>query len=153
MSQRWIPGIVIGLGLFVINVAARIAVNLTGQGADPDGEFTIGLYATIAMGAAALVAGLWGAVRKPFDRIVAEIGPGLLAGVLLSVLLGPLVVGANPFGGGFEPWFIQLSFFLVVTLGGAFLGYLLTMMFGVDHKSKSLKRVESHYGRAVKNRR
>ncbi|CAM3411973.1 hypothetical protein [Stackebrandtia soli] len=149
--KRWMPGIVIGLSLFVINVAARIVVDVSGQGDDVDAEFTVGLYATIAMGVVAAVGGAWWAVRKPVEHVIAELGLGLVGGVLLAVFIGPLIVGLNPFAGA--EWLVmQIVFFAVVSGLGAFVGFLMVMMFGADYRSKHLKRVERHYGKQKSRR-
>ncbi|MFD0560420.1 hypothetical protein FB566_3928 [Stackebrandtia endophytica] len=144
--KRMIPAALVALGLFVLNVAARVIVELTGQADDADAQFTIGLYATIGMALVALVVtAIWG-TRKPVDRLFAELGPAIGVAVLLSVLVAPLLVGGNPFVGGPGWIFIQLLFFAGVTGLGALLGYLIITIVALDYRSQNLRRVERHYG-------
>jgi|GEM_PF-1317791 len=144
--KRMIPAALVALGLFVLNVAARVIVELTGQAEDADAQFTLGLYATIGMALVALVVtAIWG-TRKPVDRLFAELGPAIGVAVLLSVLVAPLIVGGNPFVGGPGWIFIQVLFFAGVTGLGALLGYLIITIVALDYRSQNLRRVERHYG-------
>ena len=88
---------------------------------------------------------VWG-TRRPVDRLVSELGAAVLAAVLVSVFLAPLVVGGNPFSGGASWIFIQLLFFGGVCGAGALLGYLIITIVALDYRSQNLRQVERHYG-------
>lgn len=144
--KRMIPAALVALGLVVLNIAARVIVEVTGQADDPDAQFTIGLYATVGMALVTLaVTAVWG-TRRPVDRLVSELGAAVLAAVLVSVFLAPLVVGGNPFSGGASWIFIQLLFFGGVCGAGALLGYLIITIVALDYRSQNLRQVERHYG-------
>ncbi|GAA4923209.1 hypothetical protein LX16_5108 [Stackebrandtia albiflava] len=144
--KRIVPAALIALGLFLFNLGARIIVEVSGQADDPDAQFTIGLYATIGMGLVALAATAWWGTRKAVDRLIAELGPALVAAVVLSVFVAPLLVGGNPFEGGAGWIIIQLLFFTGVCAVGGLLGYLVITIVGLDHRSQRLRRVETYYG-------
>ncbi len=144
--KRMIPAALVALGLVVLNIAARVIVEVTGQADDPDAQFTIGLYATVGMALVTLaVTAVWG-TRRPVDRLVSELGAAVLAAVLVSVFVAPLVVGGNPFSGGASWIFIQLLFFGGVCGAGALLGYLIITIVALDYRSQNLRQVERHYG-------
>lgn len=144
--KRMIPAALVALGLVVLNIVARVVVEVTGQADDPDAEFTIGLYATVGMAVVALaVTAVWG-VRKPVDELVPQLGSAVLVAVVLSVFVAPLAVGGNPFSGGASWIFIQLLFFAGVCGLGALLGYLIITIVALDYRSQNLRQVERHYG-------
>lgn len=144
--KRMIPAALVALGLVVLNIAARVIVEVTGQGDDPDAQFTIGLYATVGMALVTLaVTAVWG-TRKPVDQLVSQLGAAVLVAVLVSVFVAPLAVGGNPFGGGAGWIFIQLLFFGGVCALGALLGYLIITIVALDYRSQNLRQVERHYG-------
>ncbi|MGH8795223.1 MAG: hypothetical protein ACRDXX_21605 [Stackebrandtia sp.] len=145
--KRWIPAAAVGVGLFLFNVATRLVMELTGKGDDTEAQTTVGLYATGAMAVVALIAGAWWAMRKPMDRIVAELGLALLGAALFSTFLAPLVTGGNPVAGGVAGVLTLFLFFLGGSVVAGFVGYLLITVVGVDYRSKNLKAVERHYGR------
>lgn len=59
--------------------------------------------------------------------------------LLLTVLVGPLLVGNDPFAGGAGTFFAQIWLYLAAAAAGTLLGYLLLTALGHD-RSQTLKR-------------
>ena len=60
--------------------------------------------------------------------------------LLLTVLVGPLLVGTNPFGGGAGTFFAQIWLYLAAAAAGVAIGYLVLIALGRDHRSRQLQR-------------
>ena len=58
----------------------------------------------------------------------------------LTVLVGPLLVGENPFGGGAGLFFAQIWLYLAAVAAGVAVGNLILTALGRDHRSRQLKR-------------
>lgn len=146
--KRWLAPAIVTMAFFVLNVAGRVVAEVFIASDDADTQNLIGICGVAAMAVLAIVAGIYWSIRVPVLRVLADLGAACLVGALLSVLIGPLLVGGNPFGGGFGFVLAELTMFFGVCLIAVFVGYLAATMFGADHRSKGLKRVEHHYGRA-----
>ena len=68
------------------------------------------------------------------------------AACLASVLLGPLLVGEQPFAEGAGLFFRQIWWYVGITLVAAFLGALVVMTMGKDWKSQAWKRYADRAG-------
>ena len=105
--QRWFPGAVLAVGLFAINVVARLATRI-----GSDGDETAQNRASMVMfGLIALVLGGYAFVvsqRRQPGNWLPELGLGALGGMLLTVVLGPFVSGQTPFGNGAGDFFAQI---------------------------------------------
>lgn len=145
--KRWMPMAIVAGTLFVVNVAGRVGAEVIVGSKDQSVQNLIGVAGLAAMGIVGIVAGVWWSMRKPMQRIVAELGPALLIGTALSVLVGPLPVGGNPFAGGVGLVLAELLMFFAVSVVAVFLGFLAVTVLGMDYRSRHLKRVEHHYGR------
>lgn len=139
MRKRWLRIGVLAGALFAINVAARLVVRF-GFRDDLGAQDRIALVALAATGVAmAAMAIVWGRVRSQ-GVVVADLAGAATAGGLLSILVGPLIAGANPFAEGTAGFFSQVWLYAGFAGGGALIGLLLLIMLGRDHKSKALRR-------------
>ncbi|HEV7898152.1 MAG TPA: hypothetical protein VGP31_09950 [Planosporangium sp.] len=139
MRRRWLPVGILGGALFATNVIARWVVRLF---AGHDDKFTtrIGVVALVAVAVVMAAAAFWWARQHPTVRVIADLAPGAVAGCLLSVLIGPLLVGTTPFRDGVDFFINQILYFLALAAGGAVFGMLVVMALGQDYKSQSWKR-------------
>lgn len=146
MNKRWLRVGLLALGLFAVNVIARVVTEI----GDVTEESTLDLIAYGGLGVVAvaqIVAGAWWAVRYPFVRLCFDLGAVALAFALLSIFIGPLFVGVSPFANG--PEFIVGQFLLLfgVALGAALLGFATMVAFAKDWKSQRLRQYEKSYHR------
>jgi hypothetical protein len=139
MKQRWLPVGVLAGGLFGTNVIARWAVRLF-AGHDDGATTRIGVVALVTVAVVMAAAAFWWARQHPTPRVLGDLALGAVAGCLLSVLLGPLLVGASPFRDGVDFFINQILYFLATAAGGTLFGMLVVMAFGQDYKSQSWKR-------------
>jgi hypothetical protein len=125
--------------LFATNVIARWVVRLFGA---TDEGFTtrIGLVALITVAVVMAVAAFWWARPHPLPRVVRDLALGAVAGCLLSVLIGPLLVGTTPLRDGVDFFINQILYYLATAVAGATFGMLLVTALGRDYKSRSWKR-------------
>ena len=143
MRDRWLRITALGvLGLFLVNVVARAVATF---GFDDDAEaqdrLSLGMFAVIAV-VLAVVAFVRGR-RVPFGVLVADLGGAVVIGCLLTVLVGPLLFGDNPFGGGAGEFFTQIWLYAGFAAGGFLIGYLLLVALGRDYRSRQLARIAS----------
>jgi hypothetical protein len=100
----------------------------------------IGVVALVTVAAVMAVAAFWWARPHPMSRVAGDLAVGAVAGCLLSVLIGPLLVGTTPLRDGVDFFLNQIVFFLAVALAGTVFGLLVVMALGKDYKSQSWKR-------------
>lgn len=146
MSKRWLRVGLLVLGIFAVNVIARLIT----QFGDITEQSTQDLIAYGGLGVVAatlIVAGGWWAVRYPFVRLFFDVGAAVLAFTLLSVLIGPLLVGDSPFASGPASIVGQFLVLMGVGLGAGLLGFAVIVAFGKDWKSQGLRRYEESYHR------
>jgi hypothetical protein len=139
VKQRWLPVGVLAGALFATNVIARWVVLLFG-GRDDTFTTRIGVVALVTVAVVMAVAAFWRARPQPMSRVVRGLALGAVAGCLLSVLLGPLLVGTTPLRDGVDFFINQIVYFLAVAVGGAVFGVLVVTALGQDYKSQSWKR-------------
>ncbi|ABP56192.1 hypothetical protein [Salinispora tropica] len=140
MRQRWrVTGALAG-ALFAVNVVARVIIRVGFDDADTTAadRVSLGMFVVIGVGLAA-VAFDWSR-RRPAAEWGADIAAAVGVALALTVLVGPLLVGKNPFGDGAGTFFAQIWLYFAVTGIGVLLGYLLAVALGLDHRSKALKR-------------
>lgn len=139
MRDRWRPIGVLAGGLFAVNVVARL-VSRFGFDDDPVAADRISLVMFLVIGAIlAGVAFRWGR-QSPVSRWGADVAAAVGVALLLTILVGPLLVGNNPFAGGAGTFFAQIGLYLLATGAGALVGYLVLTSLGRDHRSQQLKR-------------
>ncbi|WP_432835172.1 hypothetical protein [Dactylosporangium sp. CA-092794] len=139
MRERWLPIGFVAAGLFLVNVIARLVVRF-GAGSDDDKQITIGLWALFAVGAVMIPVAFWYGRKYPVIRVVGELGVAVVAACVLSVLVGPFVSGAQPFGDGVGLVFRQFFYFVGLSAIGTVIGLLVLMTTGLDYRSQSWKR-------------
>ncbi|SCG34081.1 hypothetical protein [Micromonospora halophytica] len=139
MRDRWRTIGVLAGALFAVNVVARVIIELGFDGNDTAADrVSLGMFVVLGLILAAVVfaqgrerpAGSWGA----------DVGAAVLIALALTVLVGPLLVGDNPFGGGAGLFFAQIWLYLLATGAGVAVGYLVLTALGLDHRSQQLKR-------------
>ncbi|SCG54070.1 hypothetical protein [Micromonospora coxensis] len=139
MRDRWRAIGVLAGALFAVNVVARVIIELGFDGNDTAADrVSLGMFVVLGLILAAVVfvqgrerpAGSWGA----------DVAAALLIALALTVLVGPLLVGDNPFGGGAGLFFAQIWLYLLATGAGVAVGYLILTALGLDHRSQQLKR-------------
>ncbi|PZG14607.1 hypothetical protein C1I95_21310 [Micromonospora craterilacus] len=139
MGERWRAVGVLAIALFAVNVVARLVIRFGFDGDDTaEARVSLGMFVAIGLILAG-VAFTWGR-QRPVARWAGEVATAIGIALGLTVLIGPLVTGSNPFAGGSATFFAQIAFYLVATTAGVFLGYLLLTALGLDHRSRSLKR-------------
>ncbi|MEV4463202.1 hypothetical protein AB0J51_06225 [Micromonospora echinofusca] len=151
MSERWRGTAVLAVALFAVNVVARLVTRFGFDGDDTAAadRVSLGMFVVIGL-VLATVAFVWGR-RQPVAAWGADLAAAVGVALLLTVLVGPLLVGDNPFGGGAGTFFAQIWLYLAAAGVGVLLGYLLLTALGLDHRSQSLKRYAEL--RATKPRR
>lgn len=138
-QQRWFPPVALAVGLFAINVVARLIIRLGFDGDDSaEGRATIIMFAVLG-----LVLAIWTFVacqrKRPTDWLLPDLVFGALGGMLLTVLVGPFVSGGQPFESGAGDFFSQIWLYGAFAIVGTLLGYWCAMMLGRDYRSRSLK--------------
>jgi hypothetical protein len=139
MRQRWQWVGILAVGLFAINVIARIVVRL----AAADNESRQVRIGFVAMGAVALVVGVamfYLGHRYPMTRALGDLSIAVLAACLLSVLIGPFISGSGPFKDGAGAFFELIWQYLAFAIGGGVLGLIALVASGQDYRSLALKR-------------
>ncbi|MBY8874405.1 hypothetical protein K7640_21475 [Micromonospora sp. PLK6-60] len=139
MRDRWRVIGALAAALFAVNVVARLVSKFAFAGDDTAAD-RVSLVMFLVIGL--ILAGV--AFRRGATRPLAEWSTDLAAAVAvalaLTVLVGPLLVGDNPFGGGAGLFFAQIWLYLAAALAGVAIGYLLLTALGRDYRSQQLKR-------------
>jgi hypothetical protein len=146
MRQRWLAVGLLALGIFVINVIARV-VTKQFEIVDAANQLKVASVGIVAMGILLIGAGAWWAVRHPFSRLFFDIGAAVLAGPLLSLILGPYAGGSKPFVEGPGAFVGQMLLFIGIAALGVLLGFAAMVTFGKDWRSRRLERYETAYTR------
>ncbi len=136
MKERWLPvGVIAGV-LFVINVVARwVAKGID----DADKQSVAGLVALGVIGLVFLVAAAYWGRTRPIWRVVADLAAAGGVACLLSIFVGPLLVGESPFAHGAGAFFAQIWVYAAVFAVGTGLGLAGLVAFTADYRSKQLK--------------
>ncbi|MFI0792293.1 hypothetical protein ACH4OY_06270 [Micromonospora rubida] len=139
MKDRWGPAWVLAAALFVVNVIARVVIKLGLDGDDAAAD-RVSLAMFLVIGAIlAVLAFRWGQDR-PVARWAGDVAVAVGIAVLLTVLVGPLLVGQNPFGGDVGTLLAQAGLYLLAAAAGVLVGFLTLTALGRDHRSRMLKR-------------
>jgi hypothetical protein len=139
MKERWLPVGLLAVVLFAINVVGRVVAKIWADGND-DKEIRVGLIALAAVGVVVLGFTAWWVQRHPIPRVWADLAFAVGSACLASVLLGPLLVGDQPFAEGAGLFFRQIWWYLGISVAAAGLGMLAMMTLGKDWKSQAWKR-------------
>jgi xanthine/uracil permease len=139
MFQRWRAVGVLAAALFVVNVVARLVIKLAYPHDDTAaGRVSLAMFLVIGL----ILAGTafrWGGDR-PVARWSGDLAAAVAVALALTVFIGPLLVGENPFEGGAGLFFAQIWLYLAATVAGVLVGYLILTALGRDHRSRQLKR-------------
>ncbi|MFC0096481.1 hypothetical protein ACFFKH_02950 [Micromonospora marina] len=139
MGQRWRAVGVLAAALFGVNVVARLVIKLAFPDDDTaTGRVSLAMFLVIGL----ILAGTafrWGADR-PLDRWAGDLAAAVAVALALTVFVGPLLVGENPFGGGAGLFFAQIWLYLAASAAGVLVGYLILTALGRDYRSRQLKR-------------
>ncbi|MGW1058475.1 hypothetical protein [Micromonospora rubida] len=139
MKDRWRPAWVLAAALFVVNVIARVVIKLGLDGDDAAADrVSLAMFLVIAA-ILAVLAFRWGQDR-PVARWAGDVAAAVGIAVLLTVLVGPLLVGQNPFGGDLGTLLAQAGLYLSAAASGVLVGFLTLTALGRDHRSRMLKR-------------
>ena len=139
MRQRWFPPAALAVGLFAINVIARLIIRFGYDGDDSaESHATIVMFAVIG-----LTLAVWTFLacqrKRPSDWLLPDLVFGGVGGMLLTVLVGPFISGGQPFDSGAGDFFFQVWLYGGFAIAGTLLGYWLAVMLGRDYRSRSLK--------------
>lgn len=139
MRDRWLPVGVLAAVLFAVGVVARLVARFGFDG-DEERQGWVTLAMVIVTGLIlAAVAFIWGQ-RHPTVRWTSDMAVVILVAMALTVFVGPFISGSHPFANGPGHFFAQIWWYGGFTIGGALIGYLLSVALGLDHRSRSLKR-------------
>jgi hypothetical protein len=139
MKERWLPVGLLAVVLFVVNVAGRVAAKIWADGND-DKEIRIGLIALAVIGIVVFATTVYWMRRRPVPRVLTDLAFGVGAACLASVLIGPFLVGDEPFAEGAGLFFRQIWWYLGISIVAAGLGMGVVMTLGKDWKSQAWKR-------------
>jgi hypothetical protein len=146
MRARWLPVGLVALGIFAINVAARVGTRQF-EIVDPDDQVLLGLIGMIAVAVLLVAVTARWAVRHPLGRVVADLGLAVVVGSALSLVFGPFAAGSRPFVEGLGAFVGQVVMFLGIAAVGLLLGFLIVVALGKDWKSRGLRNYELNYQR------
>ncbi|MEU8260079.1 hypothetical protein AB0C02_05590 [Micromonospora sp. NPDC048999] len=139
MRERWGAVGVLAAALFVVNVVARLLIKFAFPDNDTANDrVSLAMFLVIGL-VLAVLAFRWGADR-PASRLIGDLAVAVGAALALTVFIGPLLVGENPFGGGAGLFFAQIWLYAAATGAGVLVGYLSLTALGRDHRSQQLKR-------------
>ncbi|MGC5021479.1 hypothetical protein [Micromonospora sp. DT47] len=139
MKDRWRAIGVLAGALFAVNVVARVIIEFGFDGNDTAADrVSLAMFVVIGLILAAVV--FVQGRSRPVGRWGADVGAAVAVALLLTVLVGPLLVGNNPFGGGAGLFFAQIWLYLAAAAAGVAIGYLVLTALGLDHRSQLLKR-------------
>ncbi|MFF5293884.1 hypothetical protein [Paractinoplanes globisporus] len=138
-QQRWFAPTALAIGLFAINVVARLVIRLGFDGDDSaESNASIVMFGVIGLSLAVWT--FFACQRKrPSDWLLPDLVFGAVGGMLLTVLVGPFISGGEPFSNGAGDFFSQIWLYAGFAIVGTLLGYWVAMMLGRDYRSRSLK--------------
>lgn len=137
-QQRWFPIAALAVGLFAVNVAARLVIRFGFKDDDSaQDRATIMMFAIIGLTLAIYT--FIDSQRRPPSRWLPIVGFGALGGMLLTVLVGPFVSGGQPFADGAGDFFSQVWLYGGFAIVGTLLGFWVATMLGRDYRSRSLE--------------
>jgi hypothetical protein len=154
-SNRWVKVAAVGLGFFVINAISRLISLATQPDEEPSvlgpvddtGQTVLAVVGALLVVALMTGAAAWWSVRHPIGRVVADLGLATLIGTVLSLLIGPLVVGDAPFAEGLESFVYQFLQFLGLGALGILLGFSAMTVLGKDWRSRGLAAYVDRHGK------
>ncbi|WP_250027628.1 hypothetical protein [Paractinoplanes maris] len=138
-QQRWFPIAALAVGLFVINVVARLVTRFAFDDNDAaETRTTIVMFSVIGV-VLAVYAFMASHRRPPSEWLVPDWVLGVGGAMLLTLLVGPFVSGDQPFAGGSDNFFAQFALYLAFAGGGTLVGYWVSVAMAHDYRSRSLQ--------------
>ncbi|MEV4350368.1 hypothetical protein AB0J83_38420 [Actinoplanes sp. NPDC049596] len=138
-QQRWFPAAALAVGLFAINVVARLVTRFVFDGDDTaEGRASIMMFALIGV-VLAVYTFIVSQRRRPSEWLLPDLVFGAVGGMLLTILVGPFISGGQPFGGGAGNFFAQVWLYAGFAIAGTLVGYWIAVMLAKDYRSRSLK--------------
>ncbi len=137
MKQRWMWIAILGVGLFAINVIARVVIRI-GFNEDDTAQNRVSIVMFAVIGLVLATVTFLRSQRVPPSSWLPELAAAAIGGMLLTILVGPFVSGDSPFSGGAGNFFSQVWLYGGFAIVGTLLGYWLATMLGRDYRSKSL---------------
>ncbi|MCM4077037.1 hypothetical protein [Paractinoplanes hotanensis] len=138
-QQRWFPIAALAVGLFAINVVARLVTRFAFTDNDAaETRTTIVMFSVIGV-VLAVYAFMASHNRRPSEWLVPDWVLGVGGAMLLTLLVGPFVSGDQPFGNGSDAFFAQFALYLAFAGGGTLVGYWISVALARDYRSRSLK--------------
>ncbi|WP_406072713.1 hypothetical protein [Micromonospora sp. NBC_01638] len=139
MDRRWRDVGVLVAALFAVNVVARLIIRFGYDGDDTAADrMSLAMFVVIGL-ILAVVAFRWGG-HRPLAGWAADMALVVPVAMVLTVLVGPLLVGHNPFAGGAATFMAQIWLYLLAAGAGLLIGYLVLTALGRDYRSRQLKR-------------
>ena len=137
-QQRWFPIAALAVGLFAINVAARLVARFAYDSSDSGtAKASIAMFILVAV-VLAVRAFIQSHVRKPSEWLPPMAGAALI-GLALSVIAGPFINGDQPFSSGPSYFFGQVGMYAICATIGLAMGYWISVALGRDYRSRALK--------------
>lgn len=150
MKRRWATIAGMTVGLFAINVVARLIIRLGFDGDDKaEGNVSLIMFGVIGL-ALAVIAFIRAQRRRPSEWLP-DLTAAAVIGMLLTILVGPFISGDGPFAGGAGNFFSQVWLYGGFAIVGTVLGYWVATALGRDYRSRSLSAYAQ--ARATKPRR
>ena len=150
MKQRWVPVAILAAGLFAVNVIARLVTRL-GFSGDETAENRVSIVMFAVIGVVLAIVTFVRAQQRPPSGWLPEIAVAAIAGMLLTILVGPFVSGDTPFEAGAGNFFSQVWLYGGFAIVGTLLGYWVATALGRDYRSRTLSAFAQ--ARATKPRR
>jgi hypothetical protein len=149
-QQRWFGIAALAIGLFAINAITRVVIRVGFSGSDTaETRASVIMFALI--GVALAVVAFVRSQRALPSSWLPDVAAGAVGGMLLTILVGPFISGAVPFGGGAGNFFSQVWLYGGFAIVGTLLGFWIATALGRDYRSRSLKAYTQ--ARATKPRR
>ncbi|WP_436526516.1 hypothetical protein [Actinoplanes sp. HUAS TT8] len=137
-QQRWFRITVLAVALFAINAVTRLVVRIGFDSTDTaQGRGSVVMFTLVALALGGLTF-VWCQRRRPSDWLP-DVGFGTLAGMLVTVLVGPFLSGSEPFANGSGDFFAQIWLYAGCAIVGTAVGYWIAVMLAKDYRSRSLQ--------------
>ncbi|MDT5040161.1 MAG: hypothetical protein QOE51_1146 [Actinoplanes sp.] len=137
-QQRWFPIAVLGVGLFAINVVARLVIRI-GFNDDDTAQNRASFVMFAVIGLVLAVVTFRRSQRVAPSGWLPDLTGAAVLGLLLTILVGPFISGDTPFANGAGSFFSQIWLYAGFAIVGTLLGYWIATAFGRDYRSRSLK--------------
>ncbi|WP_127497948.1 hypothetical protein [Actinoplanes solisilvae] len=138
-QQRWFPIAALAIGLFAVNVVARLVTRFGFDGDDDaGGRITIIMFSLVGL-VLAVYTFLVSQRRRPSEWLAPDLVFGVAGAMLLTLVAGPFISGDQPFSGGSEGFFSQIALYAGFAGAGVLVGYWIAVTLGRDYRSRALR--------------